>query len=412
LVNIVFLNDNGSVNGGAAKIALSEARAMAEAGHNVHLVCGVGPVDKDLTQLPNLTVHCLGFKDVNEDPNRLRAITFGWWNPRSYRYVSDLLESLDRRQTVVHAHSWTRALSSSVLKAAIDSGRAMVVTMHDYLLACPQGTLFLHKSQERCTLTPMSAACICTDCDATSYTNKLWRTGRKIVQSTAAEFPSRVEHFIYYSRRSLELLEPFLPAGSSFHYLPVSIDVAYQDASHVDQYERFLFLGRLVPEKGAVLFAKAAAAEKVMAQFIGEGPEREAIRSANPEVVMSGWMGHSDVLKALRSVRALVFPSLWHETLGLTVLEAAAYGVPSIVPVGCAAQESVEDGVTGLHFRSGDEEDLRAKIAILKNPETARRMGEAAHARFWASSQLTMNAHVQGLEKIYRDMLVQRPAAV
>lgn len=411
-MNIVFLNDSGSINGGAAKIALSETRAMADAGHTVHLVCGTGPIDKELSDVPNLTVHCMRFQDVNEDANRLRAITYGWWNPTSYQYVRELLESMDRRQTIVHVHSWTRALSSSVVKAATDAGCAVVVTLHDYLLACPQGTFFLHKTQERCELTPMSAACLCTNCDASSYANKLWRTGRKVVQSAASALPSRVQHYIYVSRRSMDLIEPFLPVGATLHDLPNPIDVGYREPSCVAEHETFLFVGRLVPEKGAVLFAKAAAAEGVPAQFIGEGPEREQITKADATAVMSGWMGHGDVMEALRSVRALVFPSLWYEVLGLTVLEAAAYGVPSIVPTGCAAEESVVDGVTGLHFRSGDEEDLREKIAILKDPETARRMGEAAHARFWASSQLTMKTHVQQLERIYREMLEQKPVAI
>jgi glycosyltransferase involved in cell wall biosynthesis len=404
-VNIVFLNDSGSVNGGAAKVALSETRAMAEAGHTVHLVCGTGPIDQDLVGVPNLTVHCMDFKDVNEDPNRLRAMTFGWWNPRSYKYVRDLLESMDRRDTVVHVHSWTRALSSSAVKAATDAGCAVVVTLHDYLLACPQGTFFVHKTQKRCTLTPMSPACLMTDCDATSYANKLWRTGRKVVQSTASAMPSGVRHYIGLSRTSMALIEPFLPRESTFHSLPNPIDVAYHEASAVSEVERFLFVGRLVPEKGAVLFAKAASAAGVPVQFIGEGPEREDVTTAYPAAVMSGWMGHRDVLEAMRSVRALVFPSLWYEVMPLTVLEAAAFGVPSIVPRGCAAEESVVDGVTGLDFVSGDEADLRAKIEMLKDPETARRMGAAAHARFWASTQLTMKVHGPGLERIYREML-------
>ena len=410
-MTIVFLNDSGFVNGGAAKVALSEARAMAEAGHNVHLVCGTGPADKQLVGVANLTIHCLEFHDVNADPNRLRAMTFGWWNPRSYGYVTDLLASMDRRETVVHVHSWTRALSSSVVKAATDAGCVVVVTMHDYLLACPQGTFFIHKTQERCPLKPMGFACLLTNCDANSYQNKLWRVGRKIVQSSASAFPSRVRHYIYLSRKSLDLIGPYLPTDAMFHILPNPIDVAYVEPSHVQEHQRFLFLGRLVPEKGGVMFASAAKAEHVPAEFIGEGLEREAIARVNPEAELKAWMTEEGVMRALRAVRALVFPSLWYEVMPLTVLEAAAHGVPSIVPVGCAAEESVVDGVTGLHFRSGDEADLRAKIAILKDPETARRMGKAAHERFWASSQLTMSAHVQGLEKIYHEML-QPPVAV
>lgn len=407
-MNIVFLNDNAFVNGGAAKIALSEVQALADAGHNVHLICGVGPVADDLLNRPNLTVHLLGFPDINDDPNRLRAATFGLWNPRTYQYVRNILKSFDPASTVVHVHSWTRALSSSAIQAAVDSSFEIVVTLHDYLLACPQGTFFLHNVQQNCMLKPMSFTCICTNCDAQSYSNKLFRVARKFVQSEVSGFPRAVRNFIYLSETSIELLRPYLPPGATAYNLPNPIDVERLPQTEVSDHQTFLFIGRLVPEKGATLFARAAAAERVPAQFIGDGPENDTVLKANPEAVLSGWMNHSEGMKALRSARALVFPSLWYETLGLTVLEAASNGVPNIVPRGCAAQESVVDGVTGLLFKSGDESDLRQKIAQLKDPEIAKRMGKAAYERFWASPELTMNVHARHLETIYRQMLSQR----
>ena len=95
-MNIVILNDSASVNGGAAKIALEGARALAAAGHQVYLVCGAGPVAPELQDQANLTVHCVGEYDIIQDPNRLRAIARGWWNPASRQYVGALLDSLFR----------------------------------------------------------------------------------------------------------------------------------------------------------------------------------------------------------------------------------------------------------------------------------------------------------------------------
>ena len=76
------------------------------------------------------------------------------------------------------------------------------------------------------------------------------------------------------------------------------------------------------------MFARAAAAEQVPCRFIGAGMARDAIAHVNPQAILSGWMSHRDSMRALREARALVFPSLWYETLGLVVLEAAAIGVP------------------------------------------------------------------------------------
>jgi glycosyltransferase involved in cell wall biosynthesis len=409
-MNVVILNDSASVNGGAAKVALEEARALASVGHQVYLVCGVGPVAQELDDHENLMVHCVGSYDILTDPNRLRAMARGWWNPVSGKYVEDLLDSLSPRNTVVHVHNFSKSLSSSVMRAALDRRFALIITLHDFQLACPTGNLFLHNKQQKCTLQPMSTACIRTNCDQRSYQHKLWRVGRQAVQNRFGQIPAGAKHFIYHSQTARDLLRKYLPSDAAFYGLPIAIEMDYVPPADVFVNDKFIFLGRLVREKGPELFARAAAAEQVPCQFVGEGIARAAIARANPDAILSGWMSHRDCMHALRSARALVFPSLWYETLGMVVLEAAALGVPSIVPDSCAARESVVDGVTGFYFRSGDESDLRAKIAKLKDPEVAARMGKAAHERFWTPPGWSIESHRQRLESIYSQVLAKHAA--
>jgi glycosyltransferase involved in cell wall biosynthesis len=407
-MNVVLLSDTALVNGGAAKIALDGARALAMSGHQVHLICGAGPVAEELRDQPRLTIQCLAQFDILEDPNRIRAAARGWWNPQSRKYVGELLDSLNPEDTIVHVHSWTKALSSSAVRAALDRGFETVVTVHDFLLVCPTGTLFLQQKQRICTLQPMSAACICTNCDLRSYRHKLWRVGRQLAQNRFGRIPSRLRHFIFYSQLAQDLLRPHLPKTSTFYLVPNSIELEHLPPAKVAGNDMFVFLGRLTPEKGVEMFARAARAENVNCRFIGEGMSRAAIARANPNAILSGWMDHSDGMSALRTARALVLPSLWYETLGLVVLEAAGNGVPSVVPDTCAARESVIDGVTGLYFRSGDETDLRRKIAILKNPDVASSMGEAAYKKFWAPPGLSMDLHRRRLENTYSAIMSKR----
>ena len=287
------------------------------------------------------------------------------------------------------------------MRAALDRGFETVITVHDFLLACPTGTLFLHHTQQKCTIKPLSAECIATNCDVRSYPHKLWRIGRGVAQKSLGHMPSGLRHFIFYSQMAQDILRPYLPDDAVFHFVPNSIEMDFDAPADVARNERFMFLGRITPEKGAVMFARAAAAEQVPCEFIGEGMSSDDVARANPQAILSGWMSQRDGVKALRHGRALVFPSLWYETLGLVVLEAAGNGVPSIVPETCAARESVVDGVTGLYFRSGDEADLRRKIAILKDPEVAARMGTEAHRRFWSPPGRSLKLHRQRLEATY-----------
>jgi len=415
-MNIVLLSDTAFIDGGKAKIALDGARALAKAGHRVFLVCGTGPVAEELMEQPNLTVHIVGEFDVSKDTNRLRAMALGWWNPQSREFIARLLSSMDPRETIVHVHSWTKSLSSSAVRAALDHGFPTVFTVHDFGLVCPTGTLFLQNTQQKCTLRPMSAACVSTNCDARNYAHKLWRVGRQIVQDRIGHVPSEIRHFIFYSQLAKELLTPYLPSDATFHSVPNWIETGRELPARVSEKDTFVFMGRLTPEKGVEMFARAARAEGAPCRFIGDGPARDMIVRANPQAILSGWLSHHEGVKALRQSRALVFPSLWYETLGLVVLEAAGNGVPSIVPDSCAARESVIDGVTGLYFRSGDESDLRAKIAILKDPAVADRMGRAAYDRFWAPPGWGMDLHRQRLESVYKKILdagsVRTPQAI
>lgn len=410
-MNVVLLSDTAIVNGGAAKVVLDDARILAAGGHRVLLICGAGPIAPELQGIPNLTVQSLAPHDIADDPNRLRAMANGWWNPRVHRAVHLLLSDFSPDDTIIHLHSWTKALSSSAIRAALDLGFPMVMTIHDYLLACPTGTLFLQNSLEKCSLRPLSLRCLCTNCDVRSYSQKIWRVGRRLAQDWAGGIPHRLRHFIVYSRLSQEILAPHLPADSIFYPVRASIEVERREPENVTSNDTFVFLGRLTPEKGVELFARAAAAEQVPALFIGEGLARESILRANPRARLAGWMSHRDGIEALRSARALVFPSLWHETLGLVVLEAAANGIPAIVPDTCAARESVIDGVTGLIFRSGDESDLRRALARLKDPDVAARMGREAYQKFWAAPGWGMDLHRRQLEAVYAEVLAARSLA-
>jgi glycosyltransferase involved in cell wall biosynthesis len=99
-----------------------------------------------------------------------------------------------------------------------------------------------------------------------------------------------------------------------------------------------------------------------------------------------------------------VFPSLWYETYGLVVAEAAAYGVPVIVSDITAAAERVEQGVTGWIFRSGDAADLVRCLQLLENDALVSAVGAHAYQTFWDSAS-TNATHARDLTRIYQSIL-------
>src|SRR2546427_6730791 len=70
------------------------------------------------------------------------------------------------------------------------------------------------------------------------------------------------------------------------------------------------------------------------------------------------------------------------EGMPVSLMEAAACGVPAVAPAVGGIPELVDDGVTGLLVPVGDTQALAAALEqLLRNPELAARMGMAARRR-------------------------------
>jgi glycosyltransferase involved in cell wall biosynthesis len=402
-VHVIVANDFAHVNGGAAQVAISSAVGLADRGHRVTFFAAVTPVAEELRH-PGINLVLTDQFDIKSDPSRLRAAAQGIWNPRSALKMEHVLTRSDGDRTILHVHGWTKALTSSIIRVALRHGVAVVVTLHDYFYACPNGGFFNFRRKESCPLRPLSVACLRENCDRDGYPEKLWRSVRQGVQ-TRFGFPrSELLNFITISDFSESVLKTFLPPDAEIYRIASPSDFTKEAPVDVKRNDRFVCLGRLSPEKGLNLVATAARDLNCAVVFVGEGPSRYEIQSSNPEAAITGWQPREQVKAYLRSARCLVLSSLWYEAQPMVVAEAAAVGVPAIVSDQCAGREMIENGVTGLCFRSGDSADLREKMRILQNPETAARMGRAAYDRHW-THPFTLEKHLLALERCYGSIL-------
>lgn len=404
-VTILVVNDFAYVNGGSAQVALASAKALAARGYNVILFAAVGPASTDLGR-SNLSAICLDQHEIVEDPNRIRAFVQGIWNFRASREMAALLSRLNPAVTIIHVHGWTKALSASVVRQAAARGFRVVCTLHDYFSACPNGAFFHYPKGEACHLRPLSLGCIASACDKRNYAHKLWRVVRQVVQQRMGRLPGGIHQFIVPSKVCRGLLQESLPPGSGLHLVRNPIDMPKRDPVTVEANSSYVFAGRLAAEKGCLLLARAGHRAGCAVTFVGEGECRESIKKEFPSAMITGWCDRPQLMHAMSRARVVVAPSLCYETQGLVVVEAAALGIPAIVPDTSAAKESVIDGVTGLWFKGGDVEDLATKMRIMREADTVRRMGRAAYDRYWSSAE-DLDSHVDKLEAIYEMTLAR-----
>src|SRR5574341_939982 len=380
-VNILIINDFAHVNGGASQIALSSAIGLAQNGYRVTVFAAVKPIMPELSK-NGIEVICTEQNDILKDSNRFRAAIQGLWNFKAAHMLAKKLEIYEKNNTIIHLHSWTKALSSSVVRVALNSGFKVVCTLHDYFTVCPNGGFVNYQSNKICDLRPLSFKCITQHCDARSKLQKNWRVIRQFIQKSFGLIPNGVRHYIYYSDFSLNIIKPYLPSNAQFYFVPNPIESEMSTPVEVSKNTIYVSIGRLSKEKGILLLAKAGKLTDFPVIFVGDGEYRSDIQSINPDAKITGWLSRSQVNKYLEQSRALVFPSQWYETQGLVVLEAASRGVPAIVSDICAAREMVCDGVNGLWFKSGDIDDLVKKMQMLQDDNLVSALGQAAYDKY------------------------------
>jgi glycosyltransferase involved in cell wall biosynthesis len=99
-----------------------------------------------------------------------------------------------------------------------------------------------------------------------------------------------------------------------------------------------------------------------------------------------------------------VLPALKREGLPKTVIEAMAYGVPTIVTQVGGSPELVEDNASGVVIPPGDAAALaRAILALQRQPEWAQELGRRGRERI--AERFSIRATIAQTAALYRELV-------
>lgn len=153
----------------------------------------------------------------------------------------------------------------------------------------------------------------------------------------------------------------------------------------------FMFVGRLLSEKGVTDFVDAARIVKraaPVARFVilgGLDSNPNAIgRSAVEQWVANGlveWPGHVDVRERLAGAGIFVLPSYYREGIPRSIQEALASGKPIITTDLPGCRETVVEGENGFFVPPRNAEKLaEAMMRFIEDPHLIVRMGANSRA--------------------------------
>lgn len=401
----VIISDFGSVNGGAAKVAIESARGLAEAGVEIVFACAIGPVSERLDH-PLIEVAMFPGQEIWQVGSKVAAARQGIWNAAAHDFLSGLLARQPRAGTLVHLHQWTKAFSPAAIAAAGESGLPVAITMHDYFSFCPVGGYFDFRAGAPCRQTPMSGGCVTSNCDRASYVHKLVRVARQW-RSDEAMRNLRSPLFLHVSDFARRFAEPFLPKTARHVVVENMMEAQQREPVDAGANRHALFLGRFTQEKAGDVLAQAALNAGMPVRFVGEGPLAPEIGRINPAAEIRGWVPAECVFDEIAQARCLVLPSIWYEPGPLVIAEARSLGVPVVLARTTGPASWIVDGEDGILVEGGDVDGLTTALSRLNDDATATRMGQAAYRRYWADP-LTTQRHVDRTIAAYRDAIDRR----
>lgn len=148
----------------------------------------------------------------------------------------------------------------------------------------------------------------------------------------------------------------------------------------------FLVVSRLLPYKNVDAAVEAFRGLDERLVVVGRGPLARAIEAARPSNVrLAGLVTDAQMRWAYASARALVAPS--HEDFGITPLEAAAWGKPTIALRAGGYLDTISEGVTGCFIEQPTAEAIRSAVLAFRDHHwdasaIRRHVGQFSEARF------------------------------
>ncbi len=327
---------------------------------------------------------------------RLTAGTHAFYAPEAVREFKRTLDEF--RPDVVHAWDVFPLISPWVFRACAERGVPVVMTCDDYFLTCPVRNHFRNGK-------------ICTEClGGHEYRAALHNCRGNLTESLIVSAYTTMLRTLRLAADNItrlivssEFTRDWMAQHSGFgreridlvtHFVDIPPEPADPGAGTY-----VAFGGRFVPEKGIATFLEAS---EICGLPFRLSRNKNFFSNVplppNADVVVTS--GRDDLNAFYRGARIVVSPSIWFETFGLVGAEAMSHGIPLIGSDMGAIQYLIEEGVDGLHFKTGDARDLAEKVRRLwDDVDLLRRMGRNARAK--AMSRWTAPVHLEGLLKTY-----------
>ncbi|MBQ7148646.1 MAG: glycosyltransferase [Pseudobutyrivibrio sp.] len=156
-------------------------------------------------------------------------------------------------------------------------------------------------------------------------------------------------------------------------YNGISMDKIQQGSKHklpIDKPYKITYIGRLNYVKGVDYLIRAVSIVKekypISVSIVGDGPDRNNLETLSKDIGVSDVVTfegrHSNVIPFLEKTSVFVYPSIWNEVFGISLVEAMAFGIPCVSNRVGGIPEILDDGKNGFLTKEKSDEALAEAI--------------------------------------------------
>jgi len=361
-MRILQIHNSYLRGGGEDRMVQVEAAALREAGEEV------------------IVAHTSNPRTVAA---QARAYVAAPWNGVSARTIGSLVDR--SHPDIAHVHNTWYRFSPSIISALRRRDVPVVMSVHNYRLMCANALFFRDGApctdclgshpwrgvMHRCYRNSVSESFVAASAISINRSINTWKRGvdRFMV---ATEFVGDLLTNAGFPSERIRVVPPLIPDPGSRTRAPSSSSTV-------------IYVGRIEEGKGLEMLFEAW--RRVSPEFelvvVGEGPLRPSLEGLRvPRTRFLGWVDSPQVNEILLSSRALVFPSQFFETFGLSAGESLAAGLPVVAgSIGTRREVLGEDGAGWLVDTNTVEEWTRTLDELIDD-DAVDRAGAVARERY------------------------------
>jgi glycosyltransferase involved in cell wall biosynthesis len=306
-------------------------------------------------------------------------------------------------------------------------GAAVVMTLHDFFMACP--LVHLQRLDGQLCGGPEGGLACARTCFAYEGSVAMARWGTRTTYFR--QVLASAERIICPSHYLGSFFQAFSPKPEQIRVIPNGISLSRPvtpigptDSPPLSRDGlRLAFLGSVAPLKGAHVIVQAirmAGLRQISLSILGESPLPGYVQQLRDEaaavpgltISFQGRYAPAELPTLLRDVDCVVVPSQVPESFSITTREAMTQGIPVLASNIGALPEAIVDGQNGFVFGHNRPAELAAILQLLhEEPGLLRRLRAGARA----TEMMTVPENAAAVREVYQQAIAafeqRRPTA-